>query len=538
MTEQSDQLRFDIFERVQLTEELGSIEEIEEIELVPHMQTVPSGDSIQIRGHLLLTGTYRSRSERSPIRQLEHWIPIEISLPLQRVNRMEDLHVEVEQFDVDLMSGRALNVTGTLVLKGMRWPVSPGPVWQDDSLKVVHQAPKAAEAEDDMRGTWPGVSGSPRPLPPEGEWDRATRADAGAGEDAAPAPAGESAPADAPALGDKGGGRADHAAFPEARGVAYAGFGGFFADDREPERASAHGAQPEPGEAAGTPRRDGRSGEAVPQAEADPDLSGAAAGDADAAEPPDPLRTELPPEAQDAVETAEAAEDEPPAVQATAAASGRPSHPAAEQATEMPAPQDFGGPLSPAVPPGTPPEMKPPEIKPPEMKVTLTGKRELTPAESPETAGLLSRLGAQAERQEHTATAESADAGRQSADAGRDFAAAGPAADSAAGGSGTFAAGGEPPDIPGAPASAGEAAGVRADEEERTTSGDELKWARLFRHPEGEANGFRKVRLCIVQRDDTLDAIAERYRVQVQKLQQTNDLSGPYVTEGQVLVIP
>lgn len=517
MTEQSNHLRFDIFERVQLPEDLASIEELEEIELVPHMQTVPSGDNVQIRGHLLLTGAYRSRSERSPIRQLEHWIPIEISLPLQRVSRMDDLRVDVEQFDVDLLPGRTLNVTGTLVLRGMKWPASAGPVWQDDSLKVVHQAPKAAETQDDLRGAWPGVSGPGRPPSPEWAWDLVPRANADAGDEPAPAHRGESGLAHVPERSAESGGGADAALFRDDREAADAGSGGAVADEREPERTWASEAWPEPLESSGVPRRDGREG-AVPEANA---ATNAAAN----AESAGSARTDASPgvpeaaedgEAAEAAEAvmAEAADAAPPAAQATAAAPGRQPQPEAEPAAIPAAPN-----------PGVPPE----------MKVTLTGRREPAPADPSPGAGLLSRIGAQAEQQERAASDGFAVADREPA-------AASLAAESAAVGAGTPAGGEEPASAEasagGAPTPAGEDAGSRTEEAERPTSGDELEWARLFRNGSGEAAGFRKVRLCIVQRDDTLDAIAERYRVQVHKLQQTNGLSGPYVTEGQVLVIP
>ena len=506
MTEQSNPLRFEIFERVQLPEDLTSIEDLEEIELVPHMQTIPSGDNVQIRGHLLLTGTYRSRSERSPIRQLEHWIPIEISLPMQRVDRVDDLHVDVEQFDVDLVPGRTLNVTGTLVLRGMKWPASAGPVWQDDSLKVVHQAPIAAETQDDPREPWPGVSGSGKPPSLEGVWDFAPRGGADDGDEPVPAHRGDGGPAPATDLSAVSGGDADAASVGADR-EAEAGSGGAAGGERDPERTEAGKGRPEPLEAPGVPRHDGTD-DALPEANvaADAGTTRESAGSAGTDAPPEAARDGEATEEAEAV-PAEAAEAESPAVQAVAAP-GRQPQPEAE----------------PAAP-----------VVPPEMKVTLTGRREPASTDTSPGTGLLSRIGAQAEQQERVAPDDSSVADREPVSASL-------SAEPAAGGAGT-SAGREEPAAAEAPAgdaatSAGEDAGSRTENAERPTTGDELDWARLFRSGSGEADGFRKVRLCIVQRDDTLDAIAERYRVQVHKLQQTNGLSGPYVTEGQVLVIP
>lgn len=49
---------------------------------------------------------------------------------------------------------------------------------------------------------------------------------------------------------------------------------------------------------------------------------------------------------------------------------------------------------------------------------------------------------------------------------------------------------------------------------------------------------FRKVRLCIVQREETLDTIAEKYQLSTRELTMYNRLSGQVVEEGQVLYIP
>jgi len=96
LTESLNGLRFDIYERVHLSEDVAAIEELEEIELIPHMQAVSSEDQIVLKGHLLLTGTYRSTDEQEAARRLEHWIPVEISLPPNRIEKLEDLAVEID----------------------------------------------------------------------------------------------------------------------------------------------------------------------------------------------------------------------------------------------------------------------------------------------------------------------------------------------------------------------------------------------------------------------------------------------------------
>ncbi|WP_438434339.1 LysM peptidoglycan-binding domain-containing protein [Gorillibacterium sp. sgz500922] len=118
MTEQGSGLRFDIYERVHLPEGLDGIEELEEAELVPHIQVVEEDDYAVIKGNLWLTGAYRGDSGLSG-QTLEHLIPVEITMPQNRISRLEDVRVEIDQFDVELLTGRSLNVTGVLSLHGL-----------------------------------------------------------------------------------------------------------------------------------------------------------------------------------------------------------------------------------------------------------------------------------------------------------------------------------------------------------------------------------------------------------------------------------
>lgn len=151
MTDSSNGLRFDIYERVQLPEDVASIAELEEIELVPHMQALGADDEMILRGHLMLSGIYRS-DQGAALSQLEHWIPIEITMPLERVQSAEQLFVEIDHFDVDVSSERSLNVTGVLALRGLEPSVASMPVWREDSFTVVHQAPEVQELEHQEPG--------------------------------------------------------------------------------------------------------------------------------------------------------------------------------------------------------------------------------------------------------------------------------------------------------------------------------------------------------------------------------------------------
>jgi len=131
-------LRFDIYERVHLSEDVIGIEELEEIELFPKIQVYPGDEYAALRGHLLLSGIYRGEGET---RQLEHWIPVEITIPLSRVNKLEEIMVEIENFDVDLLSARSLNITGVLSLQGIETASirSEAEEWMDREYVAAHE---------------------------------------------------------------------------------------------------------------------------------------------------------------------------------------------------------------------------------------------------------------------------------------------------------------------------------------------------------------------------------------------------------------
>lgn len=138
MFDQSYGLRFDIYERIQLSEEVAGIAELEEVEMLPHIQVISQGDQATLRGHLILTGLYRGEGEESGTERLEHYIPVEITVPLNRVTSLDEIAVEIENFDVDLLSKRSLNITGVLSLRGIETLPSDAPSWNVEDFTVVH----------------------------------------------------------------------------------------------------------------------------------------------------------------------------------------------------------------------------------------------------------------------------------------------------------------------------------------------------------------------------------------------------------------
>lgn len=150
MPDQTSGLRFDVYERVHLPDDVAAIEELEEIELVPRIQVVQQGEQAVLKGQLLLTGVYRSHNDLQQPQSLEHWIPVEITLPMNRVNSLDDISVEIDHFDVDLLSSRTLNITGILSLHGIavEHREEADNVWEEDEpITVVHRREESRPVE-------------------------------------------------------------------------------------------------------------------------------------------------------------------------------------------------------------------------------------------------------------------------------------------------------------------------------------------------------------------------------------------------------
>jgi stage VI sporulation protein D len=139
MTENKPGLRFDIYERVHLSDELPAMRSLDSIELIPHIKVMAEGEQALLKGNLRLSGQYFSENENETL-SLEHWIPVEISLPLDRVQKLEDIAVEIENFDIDMLSSRLMNVTGVLSLHGLD-SIQVTRDWHEEQL----QFPKEAE---------------------------------------------------------------------------------------------------------------------------------------------------------------------------------------------------------------------------------------------------------------------------------------------------------------------------------------------------------------------------------------------------------
>ncbi|AZN42298.1 LysM peptidoglycan-binding domain-containing protein [Paenibacillus albus] len=420
MPSQSNGLRFDIYERVHLPDEVAAIDELEEIELVPRIGIVQQDEQVLLKGHLLLTGVYRAQDEPLAEQSLEHWIPVEITLPMNRIHRLDDISVEIDNFDVDLLSTRTLNITGVLSLKGIELGhSSPQEEWpREEPFTVVHKRdPIDVPNYEALFEQQTGYE-EPQAIRNEG-WETA---------------------GSTPSYNDAY--IRDAAAQAQAAQAAL--------EQEEIARIAAIEWQNQ--QEAEAREAEAREAEAALQA-AEPEVS------------------------DEAIEAAIAG---PPAENpfiADAAEREARSRQQAANSADAPAAQQFGD-IS---------ALEAESAR--KLKVAVGGKPAEEEAEAAQpNVGFRSLLQSSRREQEARAAAE------QSAE--------------------------------------------QAAKEARKSSGDDIEWKNLFFSRSGEDQSFRKLRICIVQREETLDVIAGRYQLQPREIALYNRLADQSVSEGQVLYIP
>ncbi len=112
-------LKFDFFERIHLSELDLGIKELTNMELIPEMKMLADGGQALLRGHLILKTDYVIENEYPREAHFTHKIPVEITLPMNRIRNIQDVEVDVDNFDIEVISPRSFNVTGVLSIEGI-----------------------------------------------------------------------------------------------------------------------------------------------------------------------------------------------------------------------------------------------------------------------------------------------------------------------------------------------------------------------------------------------------------------------------------
>ncbi|MBO9606629.1 MAG: LysM peptidoglycan-binding domain-containing protein [Paenibacillaceae bacterium] len=415
MTEQQAGLRFDIYERVHLPEGFAGIRELDEVELLPHIQVHDDGEQTLLRGHLWLTGKYVGEDD-SPGCTLEHYIPVEITLPKRRVRQVESIAVEIDNFDIDLLDNRSLNVTGVLSLRGIEMLSGDQDAWlENEEVVFEHRAqePSAEETPPVYIAPLPGARFTPPPATgaPYRAPDAAFYAPP---QPHAPSALGETAPADRPSEPPPQVWPPPQSSWPPAQAA-----------------WTPHNVQAEP---------------AIPAAQAvasfESEQEPEPSFDLPADDPREEETMQTPPVPSAAEPEVEAQANEAQAIEVLAV----------DAKKEMKI--AFGS-------------------KPGDAAGSIKSLTSLIPGSTGET--------------KHVPAAQPAAAEAQPADPSRS---------------------------------------------------EQVEWKKLFLGSAAEERPFRKMRICIVQREETIDSIAARYRLNAREILLHNRLSQSDVAEGQILYIP
>ena len=151
MTENKAGFRFDIYERIHLPDEKPAIGELEQIELLPFVRGLPGAEQTQLKGYLQLITVYAPPDAGGTKQSYEHRIPVEISLPVRASSDNEQVQVQIDQFDIELVSNRSLNLTGVLSLTGWSPELTAEAGGEGDEIVAIHEARASQPASEPIQ---------------------------------------------------------------------------------------------------------------------------------------------------------------------------------------------------------------------------------------------------------------------------------------------------------------------------------------------------------------------------------------------------
>lgn len=179
----SNHLRFSIEESVWLNKG-KEVDEIVSMSLEPDISIIENKHYVSVRGALKLTGEYRpvesdagekdelsideahSLGERTALRpideltisengmaQIEHRFPVDITIPLSRIERLEDIFVTVESFDYTLPENDCLRLEADISISGMAEENSTEDAYNEEieetEIETVAKASEVRKDKDD-----------------------------------------------------------------------------------------------------------------------------------------------------------------------------------------------------------------------------------------------------------------------------------------------------------------------------------------------------------------------------------------------------
>lgn len=184
-----NRLRFSIEESVWLNNGL-EVDEIVSMSLEPDISIVENKHYVSVRGSLRLAGEYRplptngeekdepSLQDPNPLQnqslrpidelresedgtvEIEHSFPVDITIPLSRIDRLEDIYVMVDAFDYTLPNNDCLRLEADISISGMAEEQDNSVEGNetseaDEAIETVGRASEMAngEWEEDLKGS-------------------------------------------------------------------------------------------------------------------------------------------------------------------------------------------------------------------------------------------------------------------------------------------------------------------------------------------------------------------------------------------------
>lgn len=174
--EHANDLRFSIEESVWLDKEQG-IDEILSLSLEPDISVVENKHYVSVRGALKLTGEFRplvpdENTETAPLdddlplseragsrtvekismsddgtAQIEHPFPVDITIPLSRIDDLEDIYVKVNAFDYTLPENNCIRLDADVSITGMLEEEPANQIAEPELETARTPEPEAVEGE-------------------------------------------------------------------------------------------------------------------------------------------------------------------------------------------------------------------------------------------------------------------------------------------------------------------------------------------------------------------------------------------------------
>lgn len=176
--ESPSRLRFSIEESVWLNKG-QEVDDIISMSLEPDISIVENKHYVSVRGSLNLAGEYRplpttgeekdepSLQDETPLHnqslrpidevresdegtmEIDHRFPVDITIPLSRINRLEDIYVMVDSFDYTISEKNCLRLEADIAISGMADEQPDGPVDERKDSDEIDPFGKALEMNRD-----------------------------------------------------------------------------------------------------------------------------------------------------------------------------------------------------------------------------------------------------------------------------------------------------------------------------------------------------------------------------------------------------